>query len=304
MSGIPPSVNEFSQRFAGRYFGKYRGIVTKVEEDPNKWVRIMARVPVILGPNEDVGWALPSAGGGGVDSGDVWPPNVNDIVWIEFEEGDPARPVWSHGPWGNRDNESMLPKHARGESDTIDTQYRDTGIIPASSFAGEYPNVRIRKSPSGHLIELDDTENEERVQIAHKDGSRIEMLADGSMELVTKDELRQYVSEAFKLEVMSVLEALIHQNASIESEQSLTIKSSGGEVACNVGSAPGVQVGGSSATEPFVMGLQWQSLMTNILTTLGTHTHPSTGAPPTEAVAILAYIAQLADVLSQYFMGK
>lgn len=305
-AGIPPSVNEFAQRFSGRYFGKYRGIVTQVEQDPNKLVRIMARVPVVLGPDEDVGWAWPSSGGN-LEAGDVWAPEVNDIVWIEFEEGDPERPVWSPGPWGIRDNESMLPKHARGEQDSIDSKIRGTGIIPASSFAGEYPHVRIRQSPAGHLLEFDDTENHTRVQLAHKDGTRVEMLDDGSMELVTKEELRQYVSAAMKLEVMRALEILVHQAASVEADQSISLKSAGGEVSLNVAGAPGVQVGGSSATEPFVLGTQWQTQMTNILTTLATHTHGTPAGPslpPTEAGILAGYIGQLVNALSTYFMGR
>ena len=199
MTGIPPSINEFGQRFAGRYFGKYRGIVTRVDDDPNKLLRIMVRVPVVLGSDEDVGWAWP-AGGGGVRSGNVWAPEVNDIVWIEFEEGDPARPVWSHGAWGIRDNESMMPKHAIGETDTVDSQIRNDGIIKASAFAGEYPHVRVTQSVSGHLLEMDDTEGEERVQIAHRTGTRIEMLKDGAMEIVSTDETRHRSKNSFFLE--------------------------------------------------------------------------------------------------------
>jgi hypothetical protein len=86
--------DEFPQRFAGRYFGKYRGIVTAIEgieDGERKLFRVKARVPVILGPDEDVGWAWPE--GGGVDTGFCWAPKVNDIVWIEFEEGDQSRAV-------------------------------------------------------------------------------------------------------------------------------------------------------------------------------------------------------------------
>jgi len=200
MAGIPPSVNEFAQRFAGRYFGKYRGIVTRVDDDPNQLMRIMARVPVVLGPDTDVGWAWPADGGGAVESGEVWPPQVNDIVWVEFEEGDPQRPIWSHGPHGRRDSASMLPKHARGEQDDIDTQMRDDGIAVASQFHGTYPHVRIKKSPSGHLLEFDDTEDQERVQLAHRTGTRVEMFKDGDMEIVTADELRMRVTKTLQIE--------------------------------------------------------------------------------------------------------
>lgn len=294
--------DEFRQRFAGRYFGLFRGIVTRVEDDPSKLVRIMARVPVVLGVEDDVGWAWP-AGGGGSESGKVWPPQINDIVWIEFEEGDPQRPVWSHGPWGMRDQASMLPKHARGERDAVDDQIRSVGIIPASSFAGTYPNVRIQKSPSGHFLEFDDTENQERVQLAHKDGTRVEMLADGSAEFVTKDDLRAYVSEALQLEVVRALTALIHEDATVESRQTLTLKSASGEVELGLGS-PSVKIGGPTASEPFIKGNQWEALMASLITLLSTHTHAGPGTVPVEAAAFTAFLGQLASVLSTYIAGR
>lgn len=200
MAGIPPSIYEFGQRYSGRYFGKYRGIVTQVDQDPNKLFRIMAIVPVVLGAEEKVGWAWPSGGGGGAQSGMVWAPELNDIVWIEFEEGDPSRPVWSHGAWGIRSGQSMVPKHALGEIDTIDSQVRNDGIIKASQFAGEYPHVRIQQSPSGHIFEMDDTSGEERVQLAHRTGTRVEMHKDGAMEVVTTDEARHRSKNSFFIE--------------------------------------------------------------------------------------------------------
>lgn len=200
MSAIPPSIGEFGQRFSGRYFGKYRGIVTKVDDDPVKLCRIMARVPVVLGQDEDVGWAWPAHGGGGHDSGDFWAPKINDVVWIEFEEGDPQRPIWSHGPWAVRDSTSMVPLHAQGQQDTVDSQVRGDGIITDSQFAGEYPHVRIRKSRSGHFLEFDDTESEERVQLAHRTGTRIEMLKNGALEVVSTDESRHRTKNSFFLE--------------------------------------------------------------------------------------------------------
>jgi len=301
---LTPGIDEFRQRYSGRYFGKYRGVVVKVGEDDRKLIRITTRVPVILG-DQELGWALPSDGGG-LRNGRVWAPSPNDFVWIEFEEGDPSRPIWSHGPWGNRDNESMLPKHARGETEEIDEKIRNVGIINPSTFAGEYPNVKIMRSVSGHLLEFDDTENEQRVQLAHNNGSRIEMLADESVEFVTKGELRQFISEAMKIEVIKALEVLSHEASTFESEDTTTIKSAGGEILMNSSSSPAVQVGGSGATEPFVKGNKWSSLMNDLLTLLARHTHvatPPTGVP-VEASEFLALILQLADSLSDYLKSK
>ena len=43
-----------------------------------------------------------------------------------------------------------------------------------------YPNVKVLETPSGHVIELDDTETNERIRVYHTSGSYIEIRPDGS----------------------------------------------------------------------------------------------------------------------------
>ena len=50
--------HEFRDRFSGRYFGKYRGIVADTA-DPKKLNRIKAKVPHVMGVDQELGWALP-----------------------------------------------------------------------------------------------------------------------------------------------------------------------------------------------------------------------------------------------------
>lgn len=184
-----PFESEFHQRFSGRYFGKYRGIVEDVA-DPRSLGRIKVRCPVVAG-DEVLGWCYPAAaGGGGVNNGQFWLPVKEDFVWVEFEEGDPSRAIWSGGPWGNRDDEPMSPKHARGVTDDEDVLNRNLGPIPPSSFAGESTFVRGLRSKSGHFLEFDDTVGAERVQLFHKVGSRLEFQRDGSIQLVAVGGMR------------------------------------------------------------------------------------------------------------------
>jgi len=51
----------------------------------------------------------------------------------------------------------------------------------------EYPNVTINETPSGHVIETDDTEGNERIRVYHKTGSYIEIRPDGSFIQKTVD---------------------------------------------------------------------------------------------------------------------
>lgn len=193
---------EFQSRFAGRYFGKYRGIVTKVQDD-RLLGRLLVKVPTVLGPDEEIGWALPApASGGGLNTGDFSPPEVGDRVWIEFEEGDPSRPIWQPGPWGIRNGSSMMPAHSQGAPDDTDYVARDYGVVPPSQFSGSYGNVRtVQVRSRGGFLELDETPGSERLQLSHRSGTRLEMTSDGSLQEVSVAGVRRQVSGDHRVEV-------------------------------------------------------------------------------------------------------
>lgn len=202
---------EFDLRFAGRFFGKRRGIVLG-NEDPRQLYRLQITVPSITGGKmvQLGGWAWPS----GIVSGDGWGmapplPEKNAWVWVEFEEGDTSQPIWSYGPWGYRAQEqpepnteegfyveegeatepdpdtmvNMLPAHARGEVDDSDLGQHGVKNIPKSHFRGKYGEVWVWETPAGQLIEIDDTEGAERIQIQHITGALFEILPDGTIQL-------------------------------------------------------------------------------------------------------------------------
>ena len=90
----------FDERVRSRFYGKYAGVVTDVD-DPTGIGRVRAKVPAVLGEEVVSGWALPCAPfGGGHDRGFFFLPEVGDTVWIEFAEGDPSRPIWVGCFWG------------------------------------------------------------------------------------------------------------------------------------------------------------------------------------------------------------
>lgn len=115
------------ERVEGRYYGKYRGVVT-CNKDPNDLGRVKAQVPRVLGDLETTGWALPAfAYGGAKEQGFFAVPDVGAGVWIEFEGGELRFPIWS-GTW-------YAP-----------------GAIPESAKPGK----KVLKTKSGHKIVLDD----------------------------------------------------------------------------------------------------------------------------------------------------
>jgi uncharacterized protein involved in type VI secretion and phage assembly len=82
---------------ASQFFGKYRGIVSSIE-DPLFLGRITAKVPEVYG-DEESGWAMPAMPFGGSGMGFFALPASGANVWIEFEHGDPDYPIWTGCFW-------------------------------------------------------------------------------------------------------------------------------------------------------------------------------------------------------------
>jgi hypothetical protein len=133
-------ISLFQERVENRYYGKYRGIVESNKDDKNMG-RLLVKVPAIMG-EKVIGWAMPCFPyGGGPDRGFYMVPEKDDGVWVEFEAGNLSYPIWC-GVW-----------HAKGEAPKgVDNT--DPG-----------PELKIIKSKSGHIIQLDDTSGNEMITI-------------------------------------------------------------------------------------------------------------------------------------------
>ena len=97
------------------------------------------------------------------------------------------------GTYPERINESSLNRLSRGRQDGTVTEtkerQRKTGVTQisgswdeiASPYAPQYPHNHAYESESGHVLEFDDTQGNERVHLAHTNGSYIEMHPDGTV---------------------------------------------------------------------------------------------------------------------------
>jgi hypothetical protein len=182
---------DYTEWHQGRIFGSFRAIVRDTS-DPKKWGRIRVECPKLWGEGNLSPWLLPKGMGGGKDNcGFVDIPYKQDIVWIEFEEGERESGHWSYGPWFWESGKSM-PKHAYGETDETDSGYKGKGVgfIPSSTASPEYPDVKLWKTRGGHMLEMDDTSGHERVQLWHTNGAHIEILTDGSINLSSGKDLK------------------------------------------------------------------------------------------------------------------
>src|SRR5919204_6862463 len=94
MSSYAPTASPAAQRF----YGKYRGTVVN-NVDPLQIGRIQAIVPDVSNV-VPTSWAMPCLPGAGINTGFYTVPQIGSGVWIEFESGDPDRPIWVGGLWG------------------------------------------------------------------------------------------------------------------------------------------------------------------------------------------------------------
>ena len=81
-----------------RYWGKYRGTVVN-NLDPEQRGRIQAIVPAVTGLILST-WAMPCVPFAGKLEGFFVVPQIGAAVWMEYEDGDPDKPIWVGGFWG------------------------------------------------------------------------------------------------------------------------------------------------------------------------------------------------------------
>lgn len=138
-------------------YGKFRGIVTD-NKDPQKRGRLKLRIPSVLA-DQDSDWALPCLPyGGASQQGMFMVPEIDAQVWVEFEEGDISRPIWVGTFW-------------QQESDTPEDAAKDE------------PTTRLIQTRSGHILQFDDEDGEERFRLFHPADAEIIIDKNGTISL-------------------------------------------------------------------------------------------------------------------------
>jgi hypothetical protein len=175
-SGVERLVAELAEQMRERFYGKYRGLVSD-NQDPRGMGRIRARVPEVLGDVESP-WALPCAPYAGDGSGQYTIPDIDAGVWIEFEAGDPSRPVWAGCWWA----EGEAPVNQDGD--------------------GQVPGIKVIRSEQGLLVSLDD--DGQTISVSDEDGDNIlkievrrgEVLLKGATKVVVESPQIELVESA------------------------------------------------------------------------------------------------------------
>ena len=136
-----------------KYFGKYRGVVQN-NIDPMMRGRILAEVPSVsaLFPSS---WCEPCVPLAGVQMGAYFVPQIGAGVWIEYEQGDPARPIWTGCFWGSAAEVPVLATAGLPASPSIVLQTSGQNTLMLSDVPGAVGGIML-KTPTG-MLSISDT---------------------------------------------------------------------------------------------------------------------------------------------------
>lgn len=141
-----------------RFFGKYRGTVLN-NIDPEQRGRIQAIVPAVSNV-VPTSWAMPCVPMAGKEQGVFMVPQIGAGVWIEFEGGDPDKPVWVGGFWGTMAEVPKLaiapPPIPPGQNIVFQTTLQNTLLISDAAPTPATGGI-ILKSPTGAMLVVNDT---------------------------------------------------------------------------------------------------------------------------------------------------
>lgn len=140
----------------GRYYSSYMGYVAD-RDDPENLNRLRLIIPGVSGTEVYDYWALPKGLFSGEGYGVQIIPQKGDVVWVEFQNGHPSKPMWHMGYRARNEIK-------QGEPDLTDKD--------AYWFI----------TPQGHVIKINDTKN--YIHIKTQQGDYVE-LNNNSISLVT-----------------------------------------------------------------------------------------------------------------------
>lgn len=137
------ALDEQGMESLGRYYSKYKAFVAD-NQDPDKLSRLKLIIPQVTGAEVYDYWAFPCGVFSGMDKDkngygfQIIPPK-NSLVLVEFENGHPEKPIWSHGYFGQADDATYEKPNEERLTDIKSFWFR---------------------SPGGHTVMINDTTGE------------------------------------------------------------------------------------------------------------------------------------------------
>ncbi len=185
-------VAELSEQVRQRYYGKYRGVVQD-NEDPRGMGRIRALVPEVL-DDQVTPWALPCAPFASAGAGQYTIPAVESGVWIEFEAGDPSRPIWA-GCWWAED-ETPTNQDDDGQVPAMKVIRSEQGLLV--SFDDDSQTISLSDENGDNILKIEVRRGEVLLQGATKvvvESPQIELVENATHPVVFGDQLIQYLTQ-------------------------------------------------------------------------------------------------------------
>lgn len=189
-----------------RIYGVVVGIVTNNKDDEGMG-RVKVKFPW-LSDDDESWWARIATTMAGSGRGSYFLPEVDDEVLVAFEHGDVRFPYVVGALWNGKDS-------------------------PPTTNSDGQNNIRVIKSRSGHIIRLDDSNGNEKIEVIDKTGNNsitigssdnsITITANGPVKIVG-----QSIEITSQTDIKVTAQASININASatmdIESSAPMTIK--------------------------------------------------------------------------------
>jgi len=250
------------RRHAGKFYGKYRGIVME-NKDENFQGLLAVAVPSVFGEKAIVHAKAC------MPYGHFFVPPPETQVWVEFEEGDPKSPIWS-GAW--------LPVKKAPVEAQMDP-----------------PDSRVIQTPAGHTIQIVDKEGEEKIIIRHAKDAFVSIDAKGSVLLSNANGSHIHLdADGAKATIVEE-----HGNHFVMTDKGMLFVNNEGAALNITGDTVHINAAkailaatnvalGANAAEPTIMGNAFSQLWMQMLL----HVHPSAMGPtgPSPQLAALQLI--------------
>lgn len=231
----------------------FRWFIGKVEDrdDPKKLGRVRVRIQNVHSdkksyvPTESLPWAymlgsITSASLEGIGASPLGLQVGSTVVGFFIDGSSGNLPVIMGTLYGESTDGSTndLPPESRSQN-KINKEL--VGPEPQSAYNARYPYNKVIRTEKGHVIELDDTPDSERIHVYHKSGTYFEINQDGRL-------VNKVVDDSVEIDLKNK-EIFIQGNINIQVKGSYTLNVdgpiviNGSTINLNNGSAGAARIG-------------------------------------------------------------
>lgn len=237
----------------GRYYSSYRARVVD-NDDPQRQDRVRVVVQRLNASGEEplAAWAYPKLAGvtGEAGAGSSEVPPVGAFVWVEFEDGQIDKPIYTTGGWwGKREK-------------------------PDAFASLDWRGWVSRK---GHRFLRHDPEQGSGEMVwQHADGQSIRQLEGGALEIKSGQSVARVEGSKITLST-GAGQTIVMEGSKITISAGANVEIKAAQIALD---ASIIKLGGNSAFQPLVLGFRLAQYLTTLVIWLATHAHASPGSPP------------------------